>query len=186
MRNVFGRLSRRSVALAVAVVALAAVGVGVALAAIPSNGQINGCFLKSGGTLRVIDTTVTTCKAGEQSLSWNVQGAPGAKGDTGAPGAPGAPGPAGTARAYAFVNADGSLAPGAVGIATVRPVNNVYCVKFTFTPTAVVATGDTPAADILMTTFFHSTVCAADEVLVSALDIRQDSVLQNDFSLMAN
>jgi hypothetical protein len=43
MRKVFARLARNGTALAF--VALAAIGVGVAVGAIPSNGQINGCFV---------------------------------------------------------------------------------------------------------------------------------------------
>jgi hypothetical protein len=78
---------------------------GSAFAAIPgSDGLINGCYAKSGGTLRVIDATVTKCKCGETSLSWNQQGKPGVQGEAGpagergpagADGAAGPPGPQG-------------------------------------------------------------------------------------------
>jgi hypothetical protein len=74
---------------AVATVALA----GTAYATIPAgDGVIDGCYAKSGGTLRVIDAAVTTCKSGETALSWSQQGVPG---PTGAPGAPGPTGPQG-------------------------------------------------------------------------------------------
>jgi hypothetical protein len=56
------------------------------------DGVIRGCYAKSGGTLRVIDASVTDCKAGETALSWSQQGQPGPKGD---PGQPGGPGPQG-------------------------------------------------------------------------------------------
>jgi hypothetical protein len=73
--------------LAVAAVAAFA---GTAYATIPGgDGTIHGCYAKSGGTLRVIDASVTTCKSGETALDWNQHGQPGPKGD------PGEPGPAG-------------------------------------------------------------------------------------------
>ncbi len=67
----------------------------VAFAAIPSDGVINGCYSKSGGTLRVIDASVTKCKTGETSLSWNQTGPVGPVGPAGAPGPEGPAGPAG-------------------------------------------------------------------------------------------
>ncbi len=68
--------------------------------------MIHGCYLKSEGSLRIIDASVTTSKATETAVDCNQQGqqAPrsaGPKGDTGATGAtgpkgdPGAQGPKG-------------------------------------------------------------------------------------------
>jgi hypothetical protein len=65
---------------------------GIAYAAIPSAGVISGCYLRSGGTLRVIDPATTTCKVGEALLTWNVQGP---KGETGLQGPAGPQGPIG-------------------------------------------------------------------------------------------
>jgi hypothetical protein len=63
---------------------LLAVG-GIAYATIPDSvGVIHSCFARSGGTLRVIDASVTNCKAGETALDWNMKGAAGPKGDPGA------------------------------------------------------------------------------------------------------
>jgi hypothetical protein len=77
---------------AIAVAALA----GAAYATIPgSDGVIHGCYTKSGGTLRVIDASVTTCKDGETSLNWNQAGVPGPPGPQGEQGPPGPPGPKG-------------------------------------------------------------------------------------------
>jgi hypothetical protein len=90
---------------ALLVAALALTAGGVAFAAIPSNGVITACYLKSGGTLRVIDSTTGNCSSKETSLSWNVQGPAGPQGSpgpTGPPGPTGSPGPSG--------------APGAAGI----------------------------------------------------------------------
>ena len=42
---------------------------GTAYATIPAgDGAIHGCYAKSGGTLRVVDAAVTSCKAGETAL----------------------------------------------------------------------------------------------------------------------
>ena len=78
---------------------VAAASAGAAYATIPGgDGVIHGCYSKSGGALRVIDASVTNCKATETSLNWNQQGQPGppgppglqgAKGDQGEPGPPG-------------------------------------------------------------------------------------------------
>ena len=70
-------------ALATAAGVLLAAG-GVAYATIPdSSGAIHGCYARSGGSLRVIDATVTNCKTGETSLDWNVQGQQGPQGHRG-------------------------------------------------------------------------------------------------------
>jgi hypothetical protein len=81
---------------------VAAVSAGTAYATIPgSDGVIHGCYAKSGGTLRVIDASVTNCKSGETSLNWDQHGQPGPQGEQGEPGPtgpqgePGPPGPQG-------------------------------------------------------------------------------------------
>ena len=69
---------------------------GVAYATIPdSSGAIHGCYARSGGSLRVIDATVTNCKSGETSLDWNVQGQQGPQGPNGPAGPVGPQGPQG-------------------------------------------------------------------------------------------
>ena len=72
------KLSRKWFVGLVGAGALALVAGGVAYATIPSNNVIDACYTRSGGTLRVIDATVTNCKASETSLAWNVQGVQGA------------------------------------------------------------------------------------------------------------
>src|SRR4051794_21588294 len=70
----------------VAVVGTLAMG-GVAFATIPDSGQaIHGCYKKSGGSLRVIDSSVTNCDKAETALNWNLSGPPGVNGTNGAPG----------------------------------------------------------------------------------------------------
>lgn len=108
-------------ALLVAVLALAAGG--VAFAAIPSNGVISACYVKSGGTLRVIDATTGNCSSKETSLSWNVQGPAGPQGSpgpSGPPGPTGSPGPSG--------------APGAAGISGYELVTGFDDVQNPFEP----------------------------------------------------
>jgi hypothetical protein len=103
---VWFRSRRPSAAGVVAVIALVAALGGVAAAAIPSvDGTISGCYSKTQGSLRVIDTDKgQKCGSYEIALPWNQRGpkgdtgAPGPKGDTGAPGPKGdtgAPGPKG-------------------------------------------------------------------------------------------
>jgi hypothetical protein len=78
--------------------AVAAIAVGAVYASIPSpEGEITGCYSRSGGSLRVIDASVTNCKQAESKLVWSTQGEPGPAGPagpTGPQGDPGAPGPA--------------------------------------------------------------------------------------------
>jgi hypothetical protein len=64
--------------------ALALTAGGIAYASIPdSGGVIHTCYTKSGGTLRVIDDSVTKCKSNETALPISQTGP---KGDTGATG----------------------------------------------------------------------------------------------------
>lgn len=78
-------------------------GIGVAWAVIPSDNVISACYMRSGGTVRVIDPSVTNCKANETALAWNVegregpQGEPGPQGEQGPKGETGDIGPAGPA-----------------------------------------------------------------------------------------
>jgi Collagen triple helix repeat (20 copies) len=87
-------MRRRTIILSLVAGALA-VGGGIAYATIPADGVIHGCYAKSGGALRVIDATVTGCKASETSLDWNVQGPAGPTGQAGPAGATGPAGPDG-------------------------------------------------------------------------------------------
>jgi hypothetical protein len=73
---------------ALAVAAVLSVSAAV-FATIPSAGVISGCYTKSGGALRVIDGTVTSCSNKETALNWNVQGIQGAVGPQGPQGIPG-------------------------------------------------------------------------------------------------
>jgi len=98
----------------------------VAFASIPDgNGVIHTCYGKSGGSLRVIDATNTSCGSNELSLNFNQQGPAGAqgpvgpqgpKGDTGATGATGPSGPTGPKGETGATGATGAAGPvGPVG-----------------------------------------------------------------------
>src|SRR6476646_10505785 len=93
------KTGRRRIPAALAIAAgVLLVLAGVAYATIPdSSGAIHGCYARSGGSLRVIDATVTNCKAGETSLDWNVQGQQGPQGPNGPAGPQG---PSGLSHGY--------------------------------------------------------------------------------------
>ena len=90
-----GLLRGRSRTTIIATTGAIAIGAGVAGATIPDGeGVIHGCYLKSGGQLRVVDDGTTTCGSKETALNWNSKGV---KGDPGPAGPAGATGPAGPA-----------------------------------------------------------------------------------------
>ena len=115
--------SKKLVALVVVIVA---VGAGsAAFASIPDGGGvIHACYMKSGGSIRVIDATVTNCKATETSLDWNRVASPAClgrrafpaprapKGETGDAGPQGIAGPQGP---KGDTGATGATAAGAEG-----------------------------------------------------------------------
>lgn len=88
---------KRGITALAAATALLAAG-GAAYATIPdSSGVVHGCYAKSGGSVRVVDTSVDACKANETALDWNVQGPPGPQGPQGPQGQAGPTGPQGPA-----------------------------------------------------------------------------------------
>src|SRR5262249_17852296 len=137
------KLSLRQRGLRVAV-PLVFVLAGIAYATIPGgNGEIHGCYMKSGGAIRVIDANVTDCKQNETELVWNVQGlkgpqAPsgpqgiagpsGAQGPSGPSGPQGPSGPAG-GNLFANVTQSGTLTNGSATSAS-RSGLGVYVVTF--------------------------------------------------------
>ena len=67
---------------------------GIAYASIPdSNGVIHGCYVKTSGKLRVIDSGGKGCDPSEKPLNWSQTGPTGLTGPTGSTGATGATGP---------------------------------------------------------------------------------------------
>ena len=110
-----GRLDRGRRASVIAMSALIAVA-GVASATIPSNNVIDACYSRSGGSLRVIDATVTKCGKSETSLAWNVQVIKGDKGEPGETGPQGPAGPQGATGPQGPVGPQGPAGPtGATG-----------------------------------------------------------------------
>jgi len=115
--------------------AAALVAGGVAYATIPdSNATIHGCYGKSGGSLRVIDASVTNCKSGETSLDWNVQGQQGPPGPDGPAGAQGPAGPQGP-----------QGAPGPQGPAGPSGTSHGY---LSSAQNVAISTSSTPVADV--------------------------------------
>src|SRR4051794_24328218 len=89
-----GRLlsSRFATAVVAGALVMAVVGAGVGFAVTSgSSNQIDGCYKKSNGNLRI----ASSCKPGELAISWNQQGPDGADGPKGATGAKGATGTTG-------------------------------------------------------------------------------------------
>lgn len=84
--RIFSRWLQRSRGLVLlGLILVAAVVGGLAWAAIPANGVYTGCYMKSGGTLRVIDAS-QNCKSSETRITRNQQGIPGQQGQPGSPG----------------------------------------------------------------------------------------------------
>ena len=95
----------------VAVAAVATLGAGIAVAAIPSrSGVISGCFMKSGGALRVVSST-KSCTSSEGKLTWNQKGPTGPAGPTGVRGRRGATGPSGSPGARGVTGQPGPSGP---------------------------------------------------------------------------
>jgi hypothetical protein len=68
----------------VLLVAAAVLITGTATAMIPdADGVIHACFKKSGGSLRVVDSALTSCASSETALDWNQSGPPGPTGPSG-------------------------------------------------------------------------------------------------------
>jgi Collagen triple helix repeat (20 copies) len=99
MRVLFNRRGARWLALSGAALCMTA---GVAYATIPDgNGVYTACMLKSVGTIRLIDPSLSStsllshCSSFETQITWNQQGQPGAQGPQGLKGDTGPQGPAG-------------------------------------------------------------------------------------------
>lgn len=73
--------------------------------------EYTGCYMKSGGAIRVIDPSVTTCKSGETMISWNMKGPAGPTGPAGPAGAMGLTGPTGPAGPAGPAGAMGPAGP---------------------------------------------------------------------------
>lgn len=76
--------SHRAWSVAAGIIVCGLVAGGVALATIPdSNGVLHGCYQKSSGNLRIIDTSVANCRPSETAISWNATGPAGDVGPRG-------------------------------------------------------------------------------------------------------
>jgi hypothetical protein len=101
-----------------------AIAGGLAWAAIPgAGGVINGCYHRSEGMLRVIDSTRQGCRDSEVPIAWNQTGPQGPHGDEGSPGTDGAPGKDGVSVMSNAEPAGANCAVGGVRLAAVNGVN---------------------------------------------------------------
>lgn len=82
MRSLLSRRARWAVPIALVMVLAAGAAGGIAYASIPDPaGVIHGCYQKSNGSLRVIDTQAGgTCGSAENPLNWNQTGPAGPRG----------------------------------------------------------------------------------------------------------
>jgi hypothetical protein len=96
----------------------------IAFASIPSDGVIYSCYSKSGGSLRIIDGTVTQCKSGETSLNFNQTGPQGPQGLQGVQGPIGPAGPQGSQGIQGLTGSAG--APGSTGPAGASGISEVW------------------------------------------------------------
>jgi len=113
---------------------------GVVSGAIPSGGGVyTACYDTKGGTIHLVDSSVTTCPRGQQGpVTWNQIGQQGPPGPVGSPGPSGVPGPSGP--------------PGPSGVlGTLDDVNGLPCTNPSTGgagEAAVVMNGYTGAAEI--------------------------------------
>jgi hypothetical protein len=125
--------ARSPPAIVLAIIALAVAASGGALAASHGDGSITACVHKTGGGLY----RAKHCAKHDSKLRWSVAGPRGAtgpegpagtKGDAGARGPQGDPG---SARGFAYVTADGTVATkgGSIDIAIHKVKAGEYCLK---------------------------------------------------------
>ena len=80
-------MSRIIISPTFAVIGAFAVVGAIAYAAIPDpNGVIHGCYMKTNGSLRVIDPSSSRCSPNEVPIAWNQTGREGPAGPAGPPG----------------------------------------------------------------------------------------------------
>jgi hypothetical protein len=161
------RFGRRGIAVMVVLAALVAAG--VAYGSIPdSSGVIHGCYLKSGGSLRVIDSA-SKCSSNETSLNWNQQGPAGPQGPQGPTGPTGPAGPAGSQGPAGPQGPKGDTGP--QGPAGTSGTSHVYYATNSFDVTAdvggntkqlVVGLSDLPAGTYLVESTLHSSFAAGE------------------------
>jgi hypothetical protein len=128
-------------------------------ASIPDAGVIHACYQKSGGSLNVIDSSVTNCTKTQTSLNWNQKGVTGptgvrgmrgatgptgGRGPTGAKGATGTTGADGSAVAYAHVDINGTVdlthSKNITQAMVTHPGTGIYCFdNLGFTPNSISA-----------------------------------------------
>jgi hypothetical protein len=113
------------------------VGGGAAGAAVASgpvtSGVVHACYVTkataTGGHALVLQNAGTRCSKGTTALTWNLRGP---KGATGATGPTGPQGPAGPGLlAWAYVNANGTIASSSGNVAVSNPSPGSYCIGVT-------------------------------------------------------
>jgi hypothetical protein len=145
------RFVRKPVALVAAAAALL-VAAGVAYATIPDgNGVIHGCYEKSNGSLRVIDTAAGEgCTKKEVGLNWSQTGPQGPAGPQGAQGPQGPAGPQGSQGPSGLQGPQGPAGPSGASHGYYAS-NGTFSVFISASPTTVDSIGNLPAGTYVVT-----------------------------------
>jgi hypothetical protein len=174
-------ISRRVRVLALAAVGAAVVAGGVAYATIPDGGGvIHGCYQRSSGSLRVIDTgTGGACSSQERSLDWS---------QTGPTGATGATGPAGPSDVWAASNpytpsVAGNPNQGDIGQWTLTTMTSVSLPAGSFYVAAKTSLLDTQTAVNLYCTLRTSTATVDDSYFFAPTDEYAPTMLEGVVTL---
>jgi hypothetical protein len=143
------------------------IGAVAIFATIPApSGVIYGCFNKSGGTLRVIDNAVETCKSNETQLTWNEKGPTGPSGPAGPSGPSGAQGPVGA------TGPQGPTGPAGPSDAFVTSNNSFSATPLPTTGVLVVKTLSLPAGSYVVNATANVTGNGATTFVVAACGLQ--------------
>jgi hypothetical protein len=146
---------RRPATLAGVAAAALLVAASVAYATIPDgNGTIDGCYAKSDGSLRVIDSTAgTVCSKKENAISWNEIGPTGPAGPSGPQGPSGAAGPSGPQGPAGPAGSQGPQGPAGPSGAShgYNDSHGTASVFFTTSPTKIDSIGNLAAGSYVVT-----------------------------------
>lgn len=152
----------------------------IAFASIPgSDGVIHGCYKKSGGTLRVIDTTIAQCDSrAEIPIDWNQIGPEGPQGPVGPVGLQGIEGPQGATGATGETGATGPT--GASGLSEVYAG---YGDSDDVTTAQIIVSKNVPADSYLITAKVNGASSAPEpQILTCFLSTGNKSAITVDYA----
>ena len=120
---------------ALALVAGGTAAYAVTAGPIDSSGVIHGCYTNTatnGSHKIVLQNVGTSCQSGTTAIKWNQKGPQGPQGIQGPPGSQGIQGPPGPGLlAWAYVNANGTVASSSGNVTVANPGAGSYCIGVT-------------------------------------------------------